>query len=498
VQFGSLTPPGDINGDGVVDQDDYILLVQDIGAWGQGEQSRMKDWFNALVESSQGDAFIVTLDNDVDNGDDTFYDLSLREALSVVDDGDKIYFAPWVHDVELTSGQLVVAQDVQILGPRAEDLTIDAQGNGSVFYIASGVEATLSGMTITGGSSLGGGIYTDGSLELVDAIVSGNTSSNNGGGILVAPAASLSVINSTIADNVAQNAGGGIYAFSGSVDIKNSSILNNDTLSSTVGTGGNLYFNNAPSVVVDATTIDGGQARYGAGVYYIRSGGQGTATFRNSTISNNNASRFGGGFSLGFGGNVDFRILNTTISSNDAIERGGGIYFDTGGSGVGLQIINATVAYNEVASASAGGGIYNQANRAKIILHNTIVAENLALGSSHNIFGLVSTTSSFNLVGPLGVGGLSGGLNNLFVPSGQSAGLAPLAFNGGPTKTHGLLLASLAVDAGDDSKAAAFALIDDQRGDGFDRVVDRVGSPEPPGFDIDIGAVEVALEEVFS
>jgi hypothetical protein len=355
-------------------------------------------------------------------------------------------------------------------------------------------------MTLPGGGGqlLGGGIFTEGNLELVDAVVSNNNSLRYGGGVYVAPSASFSMANSTVVGNQAQDHGGGIYVFGGALDITNSSILNNGTPSATLGAGGNFYLNNATSVIIDSTTIDGGYGRYGAGMYYTRSGGQGTATIRNSTISNNTATRYGGGLSLGFSGNVDFRILNTTISSNDAVERGGGIYFDTGGTGVGLQIINATIAFNEVASTGAGGGVYVAANRSKINLHNTIVAENFALGSSHNIAGLVSTTSSFNLVGPVGVGGLSGALNNLFVPSGQSAGLAPLALNGGPTKTHGLLLTSLAVDAGDDAKAAAFGLIDyDQRGDGFDRIVDRVGNSEP-GFDIDIGAVEVALEEVFS
>jgi hypothetical protein len=267
-------------------------------------------------------------------------------------------------------------------------------------------------------------------------------------------------VNSTIADNEAQDHGGGIYVFGGALDITNSSILDNGTPSATLGAGGNLYLNNATSLNVDTTTIDGGYGRYGAGIYYTRSGGVGTATIRNSTISSNAASQGGGGLALAFAGNVDFQILNSTISSNDAAQRGGGIYYTSGGTGAGLKLNNVTVAYNEVTGNTLGGGIRTEANRSKINLHNTIVAENLALGSANDISGLVSTTSSYNLVGPTGTGGLSDGvLGNIVLDSGESAGLAALEDNGGPTKTHALLISSWAIDSGNNSLASAFTSI---------------------------------------
>ena len=62
--------------------------------------------------------------------------------------------------------------------------------------------------------------------------------------------------------------------------------------------------------------------------------------------------------------------------------------------------------------------------------------------------------------------------------TGVSAGLGPLADNGGTTLTHALLAGSLAINAGDTSSTEAT----DQRGTGFARVV---------GGNVDVGAFEL-------
>src|SRR5262249_2915769 len=92
--------------------------------------------------------------------------------------------------------------------------------------------------------------------------------------------------------------------------------------------------------------------------------------------------------------------------------------------------------------------------------------------------GLVAT-SSFNLIGTGGAGGLADGVNHNQVGV-SNPGLGTLADNGGPTKTGALLPRSPAPDAGDDSLADAAGLTTDQRGTGFDRFSGTV----------DIGAFE--------
>jgi len=70
----------------------------------------------------------------------------------------------------------------------------------------------------------------------------------------------------------------------------------------------------------------------------------------------------------------------------------------------------------------------------------------------------------------IGSGG-SGGLSNRdqwkysFLPAVKNAGLAPLGYYGGLTMTHALLAGSLAIDAGDNSVAVAYALDNDERGE---------------------------------
>ena len=68
--------------------------------------------------------------------------------------------------------------------------------------------------------------------------------------------------------------------------------------------------------------------------------------------------------------------------------------------------------------------------------------------------------------------------------------LGQLADNGGPTLTHALLPASPAIDAGDNSLAVdenGSPLVFDQRGEGFDRIVDGT---------VDIGAFESEAADV--
>ena len=56
-------------------------------------------------------------------------------------------------------------------------MTVSGGGAVEVFDIAKNVTATISGLTITGGSTSGngGGLYNDGTLTLTGCTVSGNS-----------------------------------------------------------------------------------------------------------------------------------------------------------------------------------------------------------------------------------------------------------------------------------------------------------------------------------
>jgi hypothetical protein len=142
-------------------------------------------------------------------------------------------------------------------------------------------------------------------------------------------------------------------------------------------------------------------------------------------------------------------------------------------------------------------------------MYNTIVAQNYAGPAGSQVeadLGRSTTspagsfsigTTSYNLIGVVGNSGITSSDHNIILDAGVDAGLAALDYYGGKTRSHALLLNSLAIDAGDDSKATAIGLLYDERGEGNGRIVDRDGTPNT-GFDIDIGAFEVGIAELFS
>ena len=138
----------------------------------------------------------------------------------------------------------LVDRNIQIAGPGADLLTIDADGQSRVFYVEEGVIASISGLTITGGyaqdvdpndwhDESGGGIYNLGDLTIESTSIENNTADGMGGGIRtglteydqsnVIAIGSLTLLGSTIADNMADRWGGGIYIDGGSMTITNSS-----------------------------------------------------------------------------------------------------------------------------------------------------------------------------------------------------------------------------------------------------------------------------------
>src|SRR5262249_25759279 len=133
-------------------------------------------------------------------------------------------------------------------------------------------------------------------------------------------------------------------------------------------------------------------------------------------------------------------------------------------------------------STRTGGGILVFAGA--VALQNSIVAGNVAgpdpNPSPDDVSGTV--TAHFSLIQTsTGTIFAEGSGDNL---TGKDPLLAPLADNGGPTKTHNLLPGSPAHNGGSNDLAKAAdgetPLSTDQRGTGFDRVRDGT---------VDIGAV---------
>jgi len=295
-----------------------------------------------------------------------------------------------------------------IQGPGANTVTISGNNVVGVFQVDRGTTATLSGLTITEGST-----------------------ANGGGGINNAGA--LTVTGCTIAENLA-NVGGGI-SNSGTLTVTGATIEDNS------GFGGGVLNSSAwPAMFTDSTIK--GNSNLGVAI-------EGELTVANCTIADNSL----GGIYL-YGGSLT--LTNSTVTANGVIGGVGDGW--SGGSSVTLRVTNCTIADN------SGGGI--TVGYGALTLDNSIVALDGDTTGAPDIQGTPSSLSAYNnLVGVDGTGDLAAPNGNIV---GVNPLLGPLANNGGPTETMALLPGSLAIGKGSVALAVdanGNTLTTDQRGE---------------------------------
>jgi len=434
-------------------------------------------------------AAIITVTNTNDSGPG-----SLRQALANANNGDRINFAV-SGAITLTSGALVVARNVTISGPGANQLSIDGNQGSYVFYVDAIVTiATISGLSI-GNGGIGNfgtltvsncvisasGIFNGGALTVSNCDISGSLGDGIGNHAFSSGKASLTLVNSNVSGNdgigisnyvdefatltvtmrsttVSGNSAGGVLAqgggviFGGSIQVT----ITDCTVSGNTYWGG-IHATGLTNLFVTDSTISGNSANTGfpggdsgGGIYY-------PDRVENCTISGNSAATSGGGIYGGF-----TEIVNSTISGNSAGTSGGGIYEIGASNQVSLDVRNSTITGN---SAPSGGGIYNRvyAINSVVEISNTILN---AGASGENIFNYGGTITSlgYNLSSDDGGGYLTGPGDQI----NTDPLLGPLQNNGGSTFTHALLPGSPAIDAGDPNFHPP--PFNDQRGCHFDRV----------------------------
>jgi CSLREA domain-containing protein len=355
-------------------------------------------------------------------------DCSLREAIAAAASGDTIVFDASLSGGTITLGTtLTLSKNVTIDGSAlAVPITIDGANTYRVFYVNSGVAATLSGLTIAHGytSGNGGGIYNQGMLTVMSSTISANRTSGGGrygGGIFNAGSSTLIVRSSTFMGNRTDDRGGAIY-------------------------------NAAGTLTVADSTFTGNIAGYGAGVYSWVA----TATLNNSTFSGNSALSMGGVYN-NWGG---MTVSNCTFSGNSATGTGNGQGIGGGFVSDGrATVLNSTFSGNS-AAAAGGGFFYSKTYTfSTLTLINTVIANSPAGGDCYTIAGAINTNLN-NLVED---GSCSA--NGINFKTGDPQ-LGPLADNGGPTWTFALLSGSPALDAGDNATCAAPPVSGkDQRGE---------------------------------
>jgi hypothetical protein len=249
------------------------------------------DIYGVLVPSK------ITVVNTLDSGPG-----SLRQAILDANASpcrNIIEFAPSAYGtITLTTGELLITDDLDILGPGATHVSVDGNHASRVMYVSPGIEVTIAGLTISNGNvvdaipnSTGGGIFNDHStLTLRSCTVAGNAASA-GGGIANdgnGSSATLIVINSTFGGNTGHSGGG---------------ILNR-------GTSGNA------SVEIINSTFSGNVAGSGGGIANEGSfSGNAMVEIVNSTFSGN-AAEFGFGGSIYSVGTVTVEIGSTILNAS--------------------------------------------------------------------------------------------------------------------------------------------------------------------------------------
>jgi hypothetical protein len=210
------------------------------------------------------------------------------------------------------------------------------------------------------------------------------------------------------------------------------------------------------TAVLRGLALVNGNASIGAGVY-----NQGTLTVADCVLYGNVAYSGGAvqnqgdltvaGCTLAFnvatiGGAIDnegmLTAYNSTLLYNAALAAGGAILNQPSGTAF---LTSLTVSLN---SADTGGGL--DVAGGLVLLRNCIVAGNYTTdaGASSDIAGMVARTSTYNLIGIGGSGGLLDGVGHNRVGV-ADPGLTTPDFSGPQTPAFGLSSASPALAAGD-------------------------------------------------
>lgn len=258
--------------------------------------------------------FNVTRTDDPPPGSCLPSDCSLREAIIAANlsaGADTINLPADIYTLSIVNsssmgenaaatGDLDILSNITVVGAGADRTTVRAglfpsSGIDRVFQVLEGATLNLSGVTIRNGRAVfGGGISSNGtlniarsvitentaisniaggidsrnvgsgaSLTLIDSTVSGNSSPVDGGGIW--NSGSLTIVNSTISGNVAGENGGGVFSIASSPSglIRSSTIVNNvaDNDNNRTGIGGGIYLDFGTNLLLGHTIIANNQAR---------------------------------------------------------------------------------------------------------------------------------------------------------------------------------------------------------------------------------------------
>lgn len=379
------------------------------------------------VEKADPVILIVSTLADENDGSATLgAGLSLRDAILQANNNPATDF-----EIRLRGGQTYALrasgfhEDNSLKG----DLDIKAR-TGSLKIVATGEgKASISAANLTTGDRVFD-VLENANLSLENLSVSGGNCVGDGGGINVEKDASLAALNCEIKSNSTVSDGGAIHN-SGTCRLERVNISANRAAGYS-SDGGGIY-NSGDLLLLNSSVSN----NTGTGIYNFE-----TIILIGSTISGNSQQGiYLNGASAG--------LVNTTISGN---QKSGLSIFNSS-----VTITNCTITENSSNYDSDAGGI--DSRNSAVFLRNSIIAGNLNTDD-----GVLDLSGEFNgnannLIGSLaGASGTVGSGSDTVNPN---PGLAALADNGGPTRTHALLAGSPALNGGDNTLVS----LDDEDGD---------------------------------
>ncbi len=264
------------------------------------------------------------------------------------------------------------------------DLLVTLSGGNTTrhFVVAAGGYLTLRDIALVQGQAAGGGaILAEATSEVhfFFTTITDNVSTTVGGAI-AATGAVVHGYGSRIADNQAAGAGGAVHLTGGRLDLGLVLLHGN----SAGGAGGAVSISNCNQLAVFLASFDE-NAAVGDGGGLDVSGCSGFID--QSQIVMNTATGKGGGMHLAGGSAVSLNY--GTIGRNSAAE-GGGLFQESGTSSIHRQV---TFSDNQAVAAGARGGAV--ANLGTLLLENTTVSGNSAVGSGGGLHSEGSTTLRF-------------------------------------------------------------------------------------------------------
>ena len=346
----------------------------------QPKQSTQKSLFLETLEDRRVLAsYVVDTLDDVVAADGL---VSLREAITAANSNatineapagnegpgnvDSIQFAPSLDGgvLSLELGTLPITDALQIFDNNPVPLIVDGQQN-QIFNIDS----------------------RTGSVSIADLGLE-NGSANLGGAIYVASRSQLSLSHVTVQSNRA-NDGGGIYNDGGTISIL-SSTLRDNIADAESGSGGAIFSASGIVSLISSEVSFNAAIRAGGGIEVA----EGTLSLLRSTLLQNDVSGSLGAANPGNGGGIhitgaaETHIVNSFISGNQAGSEGGGLWNQVGGT---MNIHNTVIFENEAFGATStegGGGIFNNGGVVNITGADTLISDNFASGTSGSGGGL--------------------------------------------------------------------------------------------------------------